>query len=384
MTFAQSLKKITSKWLGFLILFILFAFLNYNNDTLLFSREEGEVSVDKAFVAREFRGMVSWSKARNPGELNTVYGEDRTVLGFFFLSGDNRWQYSGYAGPVPIMVKLDPTLRVSEVLLLDNRETPRFLSQLYARNFLESWNGMTLEEAAESPIDTISGVTLTSRTVIANFSEFLEEYDGYNQMGQMDRRKIIYWTLEALVLILALLNFFGRRLRRFRIVQLILNVLVFGFLAGDFISMAMLSGFLTGAVSFLSNPILWIIFLLSLALPVVTDKSFYCAHLCPFGSAQDLVGRMRGKKRKLTGKILKVSSIFRPVIFGLVSLIIILDYDVDLSLTEPFAAFLFTVAAPLTLFLAGASLVASLFYSRPWCRWFCPTGQMLEYFRTNK
>lgn len=384
MTMTQTLNKITSKWLGFLILSILFLFHNYNSGTLFFSEENDIPLINQQILEREFKGMVSWKEPDWEYGLYTVFGEEENPLGYFFLSEDNRWRYSGYAGPVPVMVKLDNTWRISEVIMLENRETPRFLLKLYNRHFLKSWKGMTLEEAADSQVDTISGVTLTSRAIIANISEFLEGSEGRSQMGRLDWRSITLRIFEALVLLSALMQFFSRRWRKLRTVQLGLDVLVFGFLAGDFISLAMLGGFLTGAVPFLANPLLWIMFLLSILLPAVSDKSFYCAHVCPYGAAQELAGYITSYKRRLPRQMKNVTRILRPVFFGILSLLIILDYKIDLSLTEPFAAFLYSVAAPLTLIFACLFLVLSLFYARPWCRWLCPTGQLLEYFRSDK
>lgn len=380
-----ALNKISSKWLGFLILFILFAFLNYNGGTFLRSQSKdlGSLLTDQV-VLREFRGAVSYEEPQWEDELHKVLDDEGETIGFFLLSLDNRWNHSGYAGPVPLIVKLDASMRITGISLLENRETPRFLRKIYGEKFLKSWNNMTLAEASQSHVDTISGVTLTTRTIIANFSEYLESSQGISQMGRLDMRSLLLRIGEAFVLIAALISFFRKGFRRFRTIRLVLNTVILGFIAGEFISMAMIRGFVTGAVSFYSNPILWIIFLLSLLIPVFTDKSFYCSHLCPFGAAQELAGQMTEKKSRLPRNLLRISRAARPLLFGLLVFLIITDYKVDLSLTEPFAAFLYNVAAPFTIILALASLWLSLFYSKPWCRWFCPTGQFLEYFRSDK
>lgn len=384
MNINKALNKLASKWLGFLILFILFAFLNYNSGTLFFSASEDETPlITDQIVEREFRGMQSYESADGSDSYYDVYGEGGADLGSFLVSRDNRWHHSGYAGPVPLMVKLDFSGKITEIVLLENRETPRFLLKLYNRKFLKSWKGMTLDEAADATVDTISGVTLTSRTIIANLSEYLESSVGKSQMGRIDLRKVLIWLAESLLLLYALLSIKFPFKSKSRVVMQVLMIAVLGFLAGDFISMAMIGGFLTGSVPILSNPILWALFLLSILIPALTDKSFYCARVCPFGAAQDLVGKLNDSKFRQPKKLTELVKILRPALFGILALIVMFDYKADLSLFEPFAAFLYSVAAPVTIVLAGLSLAASLFFGRPWCRWICPTGQFLEYFRTK-
>jgi NosR/NirI family nitrous oxide reductase transcriptional regulator len=243
---------------------------------------------------------------------------------------------------------------------------------------------MTLKEAAESQVDTVSGVTLTSRTVIDNLKEVLKDPAMPPVQRVQGYRKIVIPLAEGLLLLFGLFSFFNKNLRKFRTPFLITLIAVFGFAGGDFISLSMLRGYLTGAVPFLGNPILWILLILSLVLPLITNKAFYCSQLCPFGALQELAGKIPFPPRKVPLHLRRYLSSFRTLLFGVLALIIIMDYSLDLSLVEPFAAFLYTVAAPITLVLAMVSLVLSLFYRKPWCRWFCPTGQFLEYLRSDQ
>lgn len=56
--------------------------------------------------------------------------------------------------------------RVKRVKALANNETPAFFGQ--AKELLGRWNGMTIDEAARTQPDAVSGATYSSRAIIAN------------------------------------------------------------------------------------------------------------------------------------------------------------------------------------------------------------------------
>ncbi|MGL1893264.1 MAG: 4Fe-4S binding protein [Spirochaetaceae bacterium] len=375
--------RLKSKWLGLLILLILFLFINYNNKTTIFKvKTDDEIILTQSFIKQHFPKMKSSTNSKKLKGWNIIKDSKGRTLGYYIVSENNRWKVTGYNGNVPIFIKLDENQKISGVELLDNIETPRFLYRLYSLNFFKSWNGLTLSEVADSNIDTIAGVTLTSQTVISNLFEVILNTEAINAKRKVDYKKIVIITCQYLLLLFALCSFIIKDLKKYRIWFLVSNILIFGFIAGNFISMAMLKGFLTGAVHFTANPVLWITVLLSVILPLISNKSFYCNYICPFGAAQEIVGKVK-IKLKISKQIHKTLNSFRPILFGILTLLILINYSIDLSLIEPFAAFLYSVAAPITVILAVVSLIISVFIDKPWCKWFCPTGQMLEYLRSQ-
>jgi hypothetical protein len=131
MVLQNTLKNVTSKWLGFLILFILIAFLNYNGKTLIFdNRDNMPVTVSDFFLKQQFPGFKEVKASEDFPLWNTVLNQSEEIAGYYKISENNRWNYTGYAGPVPIFIKLSAKRTISEILLLDNNETGRFLSFL--------------------------------------------------------------------------------------------------------------------------------------------------------------------------------------------------------------------------------------------------------------
>ena len=103
------------------------------------------------------------------------------------------------------------------------------------------------------------------------------------------------------------------------------------------------------------------------------------------GAAQMLLGEVNKKhKLKLSPKLVKWLQILRTAIllFGLLAMGIGLSFD--FADMEAFTIFRPQSAPIVALVLAIFSLVLSVFVARPWCRFLCPLGEMLEIVRKKQ
>lgn len=73
----------------------------------------------------------------------------------------------GYNGPTPLKITIVDNV-VASVEALPNVETPRFFDLVLAGGLLNAVVGKTPAEAADMPLDAISGATFSSNAVIAN------------------------------------------------------------------------------------------------------------------------------------------------------------------------------------------------------------------------
>ena len=69
------------------------------------------------------------------------------VIGTVLLSSPYSDEIKGFNGPTPLQIALDEKGKIIEVRVLDNDETPNFLKRVVNAGFLDSWNGLTVEEA---------------------------------------------------------------------------------------------------------------------------------------------------------------------------------------------------------------------------------------------
>ena len=77
---------------------------------------------------------------------------------------DNERQ-QGFGGTVEIAIVTRPDGKIAGVLVGKNQETPGFLNRVVNSGFLEKWNGMSLQDAAETTVDTVTSATYSSGAI---------------------------------------------------------------------------------------------------------------------------------------------------------------------------------------------------------------------------
>ena len=107
--------------------------------------------------------------------------------------------------------------------------------------------------------------------------------------------------------------------RRLHLVQLAVNVVVLGLWTGTFVSYTLFMRIFAGGVSLsaigaLAAPLLMLI--VALIYPLAGRSGHYCANICPFGSAQELAGKLSRRKLRITPRVLKLLSVLRNLLWG--------------------------------------------------------------------
>ena len=80
----------------------------------------------------------------------------------------------GYDGPTPLKIYIVKGV-VAKVEALPNTETPRFFDQVLQSGLLKAVVGKKVSEAAEMPLDAVTGATYSSQAVIENLRAGLKE-----------------------------------------------------------------------------------------------------------------------------------------------------------------------------------------------------------------
>ena len=284
----------------------------------------------------------------------------------------------GYAGPVPIELHLRDG-RIERLEVLPNSETPSFLEavtdELPAR-----WVGHTAEEAATMEVDVVSGATFTSRALIGNV-RLAARYaaDHPVRPAFWDALDLSPKTLIALLVVLmaAILPLFIHN-RTYHTVQLLLNVGVLGFWSGSFISYSLLLGYLANGTQLLLALVPLVMLITAFVYPLFGRPQYYCTHICPLGSLQQLAGRINRRKLRLSTRTVRRLNRFRQVLWVVLMVALWTGVAAAWIDWELFPAFLFRTA-PVALIVVAALFVAlSVFIPRPYCRFVCPTGSLFK------
>ena len=306
----------------------------------------------------------------------------------------------GYGGPVPLKIHIKDG-RVAAVEAEPNAESPDFFNR--AKELLNHWQNKSVYEALAEEVDAVSGATFSSRAIIANMQRGLAyaqkrgqwSEDGSvgaletsappivgSENGSVGALETGASPIVALVVVLlgAVVPLFYNN-RRLHLVQLAVNVVVLGLWTGTFVSYTLFLRVFSGGVSLsaigaLAAPLLMLI--VALIYPLAGRSGHYCANICPFGSAQELAGKLSRRKLRITPRILKLLSVLRNLLWGVLMALLLTGTCTAWIDYELFTAFLYSSASVWVTVLAALFLVLSVWVPRPYCRFVCPTGALIK------
>ena len=312
-----------------------------------------------------------------------IKNKNEEAIGKAIIAQQTTRKIIGYSGPIPRVIVLDKNDKVRGIELLENDETPEFLETVENEGFLEGWNGLVVAQAVGKNMDAVSGATYSSTAIGETVRQRLAEYAKTTAVAQKTDMKKIVTYISILVVILYALAFycFPKQLNRYRITLLVLSVGVLGVAYGSFLSIKLIGGWFVQGIS-LKNQIIFVtLAVLSFLLPFVFGKNFYCTYVCPFGASQELLGRINPKKLELPKSVTTILARTRTKVMLLVLGIAIFGSTIDVTGAEPFTLFFFASASKGVVVMAVAFLLLSIASPRAWCRFFCPTGALIDFFR---
>lgn len=287
----------------------------------------------------------------------------------------------GYAGKTPLDIYVSDG-KVTRVVALPNDETPGFWKK--AVTITESWIGKDISEAAEIEVDAVSGATFSSEAVKENARRGLA-YAAKQYAERMPDEQagipnsITPKNIAALaVLLMAMIIPLFMHNRRMHTIQLMLNVAVLGLWSGTFINHTMLISIAANGIQLPSMTASALMLTAALIYPLFGKKGYYCTHICPLGSAQELMYKIPGTKIQVGEKTIQYLVWFRRILWAVLTCLLITDVWSDWIAYEPFSAFLLSTAEPLVIALAVSILLVAIFIPRPFCRFVCPTGTLIK------
>lgn len=297
----------------------------------------------------------------------------------------------GYGGPVPLKIHIDKDGRLTAIEAEPNAESPSFFDR--AKELFSRWQGKTIDEAMAEDVDAVSGATFSSKAIIRNVQRGLTYAKQHGladggkgaQEESAERTVATGWTLGSIVALIAVLlgavvPLFTNN-RRLHLVQLVVNVVVLGLWTGTFVSYTLFLRLFAGGVSLsaigtLAAPLLMLI--VALLYPLAGRSGHYCAHVCPFGSAQELAGKLSRRKLRITPRVLHVLTALRNLLWGVLMALLLTGTCTAWIDYELFTAFIYSSASVWVIVLAVLFLVLSVWVPRPYCRFVCPTGALMK------
>lgn len=291
---------------------------------------------------------------------------------------------SGYGGPVPLRIHISKEGIIQQIEALPNAETPDFFNQ--AKALFANWQGKRIEDALKEKVDGVSGATFSSKAIKENIRRGLIFAQRRTSSIEASSTTATDWTVGSIAaLAVALLGAIiplCTKNRSWHYVQLTLNVIVLGLWTGTFVSYALLMRLFanepsTATLAGLAAPL--ILVTVAFIYPLAGKSGYYCANICPLGSAQELTGKIaKSHHIKMSPRVFTWLTLFRNILWGVLMTCMLTGTWTAWMDYELFTAFLYTSASIWVVVAAVAFLVLSIFIPRPYCHFVCPTGMLIR------
>jgi hypothetical protein len=354
-------------------------------------RIEGDAPITVAEISSIYPGAAAL--IADPGERRGFWVHDLTgqTLGYVIRTMPEAAASIGYRGWTDTLVAFDPALHVIGVRLRSSQDTKEHVEDIRDdRYFMKTWNGKSWDAVASTTpegfhIEGVSGASMTSMAMAEGIMRRLAASNAALAVPAPPFRLhwkeagVIVITLAALAL--SITGTYGRRWLR-RGFQLLVIVYI-GFIAGDLLAQSLIVGWIQNGIPWRTAP--GLVFLLGAALlvPWTSGKALYCQHICPHGAAQELLHGLAPKRWRVRLNRGFDAGLrwFPPLLLGVVIMIAVYTLPIDLAHLEPFDAYVLRAAGIVTVSIAAAGLIASLFVPMAYCHYGCPTGAFLNFIR---
>lgn len=298
---------------------------------------------------------------------------------------------SGYGGPIKMLTAINKEGKIVKAVLLENAETPSYLSRVLDSGYPVNLQGHAITEALESnkKIDAVSGATRTTEGILAAVEKGVAQV-GQNQLGVAVPKVKNYtfqWEDGAIVLLLLVaVVAVIRKIKRLRIPLLIGSVIIIGFMAQSSFSLGNFTSIIMNKMPVITERPIWFVLVIGiLFFTLIFGKNVYCGWVCPFGAVQEGIYKaLNLTKNRLDQRITAIAGKSRWFFIWLAVMFALFFNNPGIASYEPFSPFFGGEAHTAQWILMVLIIVSSIVIFRFWCRCFCPVGAVLDFLAKIK
>ena len=223
---------------------------------------------DGKVFGKEINELISPSTQKAAGPTEWIAEDGSRLISSINIAQD----ISGFAGPTPVLLTIYNG-KIVDIEALKNSETPEFLHSALENGLLHQWNGLSIEEALDVEADAVSGATMSSTAFIKTIRRTLEYAASIEP--QADLEWLNWKTIASFLVILSGVtsSLFKLKSKRWRLAQLILNVVVLGFWCGSFLSISLLTNWLANGINFSFALLTVCLLFIAIVMPLLGRKT---------------------------------------------------------------------------------------------------------------
>ncbi|MCA9930605.1 MAG: FMN-binding protein [Anaerolineales bacterium] len=327
---------------------------------------------------------------RTEGDLFVGLDADGAVVGYAAVGSA-----PGYAGPIDMLVGVDPVGNVLEVRVVEQRESPGFFRLVQRSSLLSDFTVQQVSDPLQlgQDLDGVTGATVSAEGVAGAVRAAVRNIaaNGLDAPLPPEQKPIEIGWPEVTVVLLFASGYISHKLRnrvwkrRMRWGTLLTGMVVLGFIYTVPLTITMIVSLLSGYWPAWQNNLYWYLLIGGILFVTTVDaKNPYCSWFCPFGAYQECLAVIT--KPKLY-RPRDLSDVLTWVQRGLAFVAIVLGLALrrpGVAGYEPFQTlFDFRGTAVQWVFLALITL-ASLVMYRPFCNYLCPLDPVVDFIAAGR
>ena len=326
-----------------------------------------------------FPQSQEWKKQATPFTYIEAWGPGKNLLGYIVLTDDLHLGITGYAGPTPLALALNPEGKIINLRALPNSETPSYAGQLekFLKQFLGASSSRVLRLGED--VDAVTHATITSEAMTSTIRETLKRFSNEilkQHVTSTAATLSLDWDKIFIPLLLLILACAGLFLQNtfLRWIALLGGFIYFGLMTQTMLSIVQVANIGLGNIpNFMSNP-LWFITLGIAFCAAFVFGRIYCGSLCPFAFLQEILNKAVRRPHPPAFKLHRHAKAIKYIFLFLILGICFTTGNPSAADMEPFVTLFAAQGTKIAWGLVGLMLTLAIFYHRFWCVYFCPVG----------
>lgn len=354
-------------------------------------RIDGDAPIHLAEVRQFFPDAASLEADSSPKGGLFVLDAQSQPLGYVIRTSPQASHIIGYSGPTDSLVAFDTGGKVIGTDIRSSWDTKEHIEDVDSnRQWSRMWKRYTWDDLAKLDVEAegiegVSGATLTSMAMAQGIAHRVRSSADAATTGDAPIRFTWIDGVTVALIVAALLLTFThlRGRRRLRLGFQLVVIGFIGFYGGLLMAQSLWAGWAMSGVAWRMAPGLVLLAGAALVLPWATRRQVYCAHLCPYGAMQEIIGRRVKWKLRVRPDVTRALRWLPAGLLALVIVVVMLNVPLNLAGIEPFDAYLVTTAGWATIAIAIVGLIAAGFIPQAYCKYGCPTGMLLDFVRSH-
>lgn len=125
---------------------------------------------------------ASFQSLNSQDSFSEIYSSKGSCIGYYVDTRPYCKEIRGFRSSVPFLIGLDKEKKISSIILLEHKESAKYIRKLYRNKFFDQFIGVSFDKAPDKKYDTVTGATRSSSAIIRSLvlrlsmiEEFLEE-----------------------------------------------------------------------------------------------------------------------------------------------------------------------------------------------------------------